>query len=375
MVMTENIRETLVNKKIEAMNILNIRDVKNYRDWNKKSVIVTGVTGQDGSYMVDYLLNNTNYQVFGGVRRLSVQNHENIHHIVNPRFNLINFDLTDSHSISRLIENVQPDYFLNFAAQSFVAASWDFSRQTWETNTTSVLDILEAIRLYSPKCRIYNAGSSEEFGNVIYSPQDELHPPRPRSPYAASKSAARQLIKVYRESYNLYAVQGWLFNHESQRRGSEFVTRKITKGVARIYHEMRLGEQEIKPIELGNLDSNRDWSDAEDFIDAIWKMMNRDSPKDYVIASGETHSIREFVEESFKCARIENGKWVGSGVDERYLVNDIPLIKVNPEFYRPAEVDLLIGDSSLAREELKWSPKVSFKELVNKMVKHDITTK
>ena len=392
MVITQNLQETLVNKKIEAVDILNIHDIKNYRDPNKKAVIITGVTGQDGSFMVDYLLKNTDHQIFGGVRRLSVQNHENIRHVQDPRFKLINFDLTDSHAISRIVEKVNPDYFLNFAAQSFVAASWDFAKQTWETNTTSVLDILEAIRCYAPKCRFYNAGSSEEFGNVAYSPQDENHPLRPRSPYAASKAAGRQLVKVYRESYNLYAIQGWLFNHEGTRRGSEFVSRKITKGVARIYNIFNNPTTGlwflVDPIELGNLDAKRDWSDAEDFVDAVWKMMNQNEPVDYVISSGETHSIREFVELAFQSVGIRGG-WSGSGLDEKYISMNllapsvgictskhfsegITLVKINPQFFRPAEVDVLVGDSSKARSELKWTPKVGFKELVRKMVTNDI---
>jgi GDPmannose 4,6-dehydratase len=393
--MTSNLQETMVNKKIEFANILNIHDAKKVRDWTTKAVIITGVTGQDGSLMVDYLLRNTSYQIFGGVRRLSVQNHDNIHHVNNPRFHLINFDLTDSHSISRIIENLKPDYFLNFAAQSFVAASWDFARQTWETNTTAVLDILEAVRLYAPQCRVYNCGSSEEMGNVVYSPQDELHPLRPRSPYAASKASARQLIKVYRESYNLYAVQGWLFNHEGVRRGKEFVTRKITRGVARIYDELMTEVPIIvKPIELGNLDSCRDWSDAEDCVDAIWRMVNQDiyNPNlsdldqseligklsEYVVSSGKTHSIRQFVEKAFDVVDIK-GDWVGDGVDEYFrLVADyvpepeIKLVVVNPVHYRPAEVDVLIGDSSRIRNELGWVPKTSFDQLVEKMVRNDL---
>ena len=211
--MSLNFQETYYGKKIDTSNILNIEDASKLIN-NRKTIVVTGVTGQDGSHMVDFLLKNTDYLIFGGVRRLSVYNHENIKHIKSDRFHLINFDLTDSHAISRTVEKLQPDYFINFAAQSFVASSWDFARQTWQTNSTAVLDILEAIRLYKPSCRLYQAGSSEEFGNVQYTPQDENHPLKPRSPYGASKAASRQLVKVYRESYGLYAVQGYLFNHE-----------------------------------------------------------------------------------------------------------------------------------------------------------------
>lgn len=364
-------------------------------------VFISGTTGQDGSLMADYLLKNTNYFIVGGARRLSVDNHENIKHLENePRFQLVNFDLTDSHSVYKLVEKMQPDYFINFAAQSFVASSWDFALQTWETNTTGVLNCLESIKNIKPECRFYNAGSSEEFGNIQYDPQDELHPLRPRSPYGASKAAARQLVKVYRESYNLYVVQGWLFNHEGTRRGEEFVTRKITKSVACIKRAIERGET-FQSLELGNLDAKRDWSDAEDMMDAVWRMLNQEkynlklpdfkptykdsnkelskSIKDYVVASGEKHSIREFVEESFRCAGFE-GEWQGKDLNEMYWiyknshmdVPTLPVVKINPKFYRPAEVETLCGDSSLIRKELGWRSKTNFKQLVEKMVNYDL---
>lgn len=373
-----NIKDTYYGKKIDTANILSIEDASKIIN-NRKVIIVTGVTGQDGSLMVDFLLKNTDYLIFGGVRRLSVYNHKNIKHIKSDRFHLINFDLTDAHAIARTVERLKPDYFINFAAQSFVASSWDFARQTWQTNSTSVLDILEAIRLYKPECRLYQAGSSEEFGNVLYTPQDENHPLRPRSPYGASKAASRQLIKVYRESYNLYAIQGWLFNHEGQRRGEEFVTRKITKNVARIKKALNENKN-FEPLELGNIDAKRDWSDAEDFIEGVWLMLNQENPKDYILASGEMHTIREFVELAFKFAGIY-GKWEFCGItinnkdpeDEifRKDTGEI-LVKINPKFYRPAEVDLLLGNSDAARKELEWKPKTSFDELVSKMVINDL---
>lgn len=366
-----NLKEKYTGKKIDHMNILNIEDAAKQCS-GKKSIIVTGVTGQDGSHMVDYLLDNTDYEIFGCVRRLSVYNHKNITHIKNDRFHLINFDLTDSHSIARIIEKIKPDYFINLAAQSFVGSSWDFAQQTWETNATSVLNILEAIRLYHPTCRFYQAGSSEEFGDVVTVPQDENHPLRPRSPYGASKAAARQILKVWRESYGLYAVQGWLFNHEGTRRGVEFVTRKITTNVARIKQSLFNGEL-FTPLELGNVDSKRDWSDAEDFVEGIWLMLNQESPKDYVLSSNETHTIREFVELAFEAVGIF-GYWEGSGLDEIFIDKETGtiLMTINEKFYRPAEVDLLLGDSTKAREELGWQPKTSFKKLVDKMVAHDI---
>jgi GDPmannose 4,6-dehydratase len=365
------LKEKYIGKKIDHMNILNIEDTAKIID-NKKSIIVTGVTGQDGSHMVDFLLKNTDYEIVGCVRRLSVYNHKNLSHINSDRFHLINFDLTDCYSISRIIEKLKPDYFINLAAQSFVGSSWDFSQQTWETNATSVLNILEAIRLYHPTCKFYQAGSSEEFGDVITVPQDENHPLRPRSPYGASKAAARQILKVWKESYGLYAVQGWLFNHEGTRRGVEFVTRKITTNVARIQKAIHNNEL-FKPLELGNIDAKRDWSDAEDFVEGIWLMLNQEEAKDYVLSSNETHTIREFVELAFLAAGI-HGYWEGSGLEEKYIDNQTKniLVSINAQFYRPAEVDLLLGDSTKAREELGWKPKTSFKELVDKMVKHDI---
>ena len=376
--MSLNFQETYYGKKIDTSNILNIEDASKIIN-GRKTVVITGVTGQDGSHMVDFLLKNTDYLIFGGVRRLSVYNHENIKHIKSDRFHLINFDLTDSHAISRTLEKLQPDYFINFAAQSFVASSWDFARQTWQTNSTAVLDILEAIRLYKPSCRLYQAGSSEEFGNVQYAPQDENHPLKPRSPYGASKAASRQLVKVYRESYNLYAIQGWLFNHEGTRRGEEFVTRKITKNVARIYTAIQ-SNKIFEPLELGNIEAKRDWSDAEDFIEGIWMMLNQDKyhvnysgePKEYILSSNETHTIKEFAEKAFKFAGID-GEWIGEAEHTIFInKNKKTLIQINPKFYRPAEVELLLGNSNKAREELNWKPKISFDNLIEKMVKWDL---
>jgi GDPmannose 4,6-dehydratase len=376
--MNQNIKDTYYGKKIDTSNILNIEDASKIIN-GRKTVVITGVTGQDGSHMVDFLLKNTDYLIFGGVRRLSVYNHENIKHIKSDRFHLINFDLTDSHAISRTVEKLQPDYFINFAAQSFVASSWDFARQTWQTNSTAVLDILEAIRLYKPSCRLYQAGSSEEFGNVQYTPQDENHPLKPRSPYGASKAASRQLVKVYRDSYNTYAIQGWLFNHEGTRRGEEFVTRKISKNVARIYNAIKNNE-DFQPLELGNIEAKRDWSDAEDFIEGVWMMLNQDkynnnydgTPKEYVFSSNETHTIKEFAEKAFAWAGI-NGEWIGEKEHQVYISKDKKiLIQINPKFYRPAEVELLLGNSDKARKELNWQPKISFDKLIEKMVIYDI---
>ena len=338
-----------------------------------KKIIVTGVTGQDGSHMVDYLLKNTHHIIYGTARRLSVKNHENILHLENePRFKLINMDLNDAHSMRDVVIDLQPDYFINFAAQSFVAGSWDYPIQTWDTDADAVLHILESIRRFAPNCKFYNAGSSEEFGDVIYSPQDEKHPLRPQSPYGAAKCGARHLVRVYRESYNLYAVQGWLFNHEGSRRGLDFVTRKISNTVARI----KLAIENKKPIpvlKLGNLEAKRDWSDAEDFMEGVWLMLNQETPKNYVLGSGEMHTVREFLNETLKYANI-NFTPSGSEDNEKYHTLDGELIfEVDPKFYRPAEVHELCGDCSLAENEMGWTRKTDFQGLVRKMYQNDYT--
>jgi GDPmannose 4,6-dehydratase len=345
-----------------------------------KKVIITGVTGQDGSHMVDYLLANTDIDIIAGVRRLSVKNHENIKHLVNnDRFKLIDLDITDQSNVDRVISDEKPDYFINFAANSFVGVSWDMPENHMNTNCMAVLYQLEAIRKHCPECRYYNAGSSEEFGDVAFSPQDETHPLRPRSPYGASKASARHLVKVWRESYNLYAVQGWLFNHEGTRRGEEFLTRKVTKGVANIIKEIRDGK-EITPLQLGNLDAKRDWSDAEDFVDGIWKMLHQtansyEDLSEYVLASGETYSIRDFVEAAFGFAGFgaEECRWEGQGLDQKYIHGDQVLVTINPKYYRPAEVSLLLGDPTRAEEELKWVRKTDFYGLVKKMLNEDLS--
>lgn len=347
-----------------------------------KKIIITGVTGQDGSYMVDFLLKNTDYNIIGIRRRSSNPNLKNIqHNLNNPKFKMIIADLSDSNSIDEIVKDVNPDYFFNFAAQSFVGSSWQIPLQTFDTTALGVLRCLEAIRKYAPKCRFYSAGSSEEMGDVVYSPQDLKHPIRPRSPYGAAKAAARHITKVYRDSYNLYAIHSILYNHESERRGEEFVTRKITNGVARINHSIR-HKLTFEPINLGNLEAKRDWSHAEDFVEGVWMMMNQSEPKEYILSSNETHSVREFVEKSFKFAGISDFYWTGEREEEVLVLPDYlikeknmqskVLVKINPKFYRPAEVDLLLGDSSEAKLELGWSPKNSFDKLIERMVTSDI---
>jgi len=348
-----------------------------------KKIIITGILGQDGANMAEYLLSlydefgceKHDYEIYGMMRRSANPNLKNIEKIKNhPRFNLQFLDLGDSASIDAAVKEIEPDYFINFAANSFVGVSWKMPEQVMNANALGVLRCLEAIRKFKPDCRFYSAGSSEEWGNVDYSPQDINHPIKPRSPYGASKAAARHLVKVYRESYNMYAVHGILFNHEGTKRGEEFVTRKISKGVARIKNtldSMIFEEETPDPIELGNLDAKRDWSDSRDFVEGVWLMLNQDSPKDYILSSGETHSIREFIEKAFAVAGIK-GCWHGEGLDEVFVDGDQVLVKINPEFYRPAEVDLLLGDSTPIRKELGWEPKISFDKLVESMVQYDL---
>jgi GDPmannose 4,6-dehydratase len=345
-----------------------------------KKVIITGVTGQDGSYMADLLLEETDYEIYGMVRRTSTKNYKNIEHLLNnPRFKTVTGDLSDSQSIDNLIREIKPDYFINLAAQSFVGSSWQIPEQTFDIDAIGVIRCLESIRKHIPNCRFYNAGSSEELGNVDYSPQDENHPLKPRSPYGAAKAAARHLVKVYRESYNLFAIQGLLYNHESERRGEEFVTRKITKNIARIKKALDNNEK-FEPLELGNIDTKRDWSHAKDFVRGIWLMLNQSEPKEYILSSGEAHTVREFIEKAFKMAGI-HGEWVGNDTAEKYILkktlnsiyydNQI-LVKINPEFYRPAEVDLLLGDSNKAHKELNWKLDISFDSLIKIMVENDL---
>lgn len=350
--------------------------------------MVTGVLGQDGANMVEFLLRQPEkYKVYGMMRRTANPNFINVQSFKDhPDFEFVCGDLTDEVSLNNLVKDIQPDYFVNFAANSFVGVSWDMPIHVFDTNTLGVIRCLEAIRKFKPDCKFYSAGSSEEFGDVDFCPQTMAHPLKPRSPYGASKAASRHIIKVYRESYGLYAVHGILFNHEGTKRGEEFVTRKISKGVAKIYNQIynvnnsRYGNQyKYETIELGNVYAKRDWSDSEDFVEGVWLMLNQVNPKDYILSSGETHTIKEFVTKAFAAAGID-GKWYeeqGVPQSARYTMKTHhagtpPLVVVNPKFFRPAEVEVLMGDSSEVRQELGWEPKISFDMLVEKMVKYDI---
>jgi GDPmannose 4,6-dehydratase len=343
-----------------------------------KKVVITGVTGQDGSYMADFLLENTDYNIYGVVRRASTNNYNNIQHLIgHDRFKLVTGDLTDSQSIDNIVREIQPDYFINLAAQSFVGASWQIPEQTFDIDAVGVIRCLEAIRKHAPNCRFYNAGSSEELGNVDYSPQDENHPLKPRSPYGAAKAAARHIVKVYRESYSLFAIQGLLYNHESPRRGEEFVTKKITKNVARIKKALDYGSK-FEPLELGNIYAKRDWSHSKDFVKGIWLMLNQKEPKEYLLASGETHTVKEFIEKAFSFVGIK-GYWGYSSSDDNSDINEKfysetrqILVQINPTFYRPAEVDLLLGNPKKAIDELNWKKEISFDLLIKEMMENEL---
>ena len=313
-----------------------------------KRAIITGITGQDGSYLAELLVSK-GYEVFGVVRRSSAPNYWRIQHLLD-RVTLRPADLLDQLSLIRLIDEVRPQEFYNLAAMSFVPASWDQPMLTGEFNAQGVTRVLEAIRQVDPRIRLYQASSSEMFGKVREVPQTELTPFYPRSPYGVSKVFAHYITVNYRESYDLFAVSGMLFNHESPRRGLEFVTRKVTDGVARI----KLGLSET--LGLGNLDAHRDWGFAGDYVEAMWLMLQQDRPDDYVIATGVSHSVRELVEVAFAHVGLD---W------QRY-------VRLDQKFIRPAEVEHLIGDSTKARVQLGWIPKVDFKGLVTMMVDADL---
>ncbi|OGJ22503.1 MAG: GDP-mannose 4,6-dehydratase [Candidatus Pacebacteria bacterium RIFCSPHIGHO2_01_FULL_46_10] len=314
-----------------------------------KKALITGITGQDGSYLAEFLLEK-GYSVYGLTRRTSTQNFERIKHIIHD-VELVSGDLIDQHSITNAVHTIQPDEVYNLAAQSFVQASWEQPVLTGEFTALGVTRVLEAVKLAKQDAKFYQASSSEMFGKVLETPQKETTPFYPRSPYGIAKVYGHWITVNYRESFNMFACSGILFNHESPRRGLEFVTRKIANGVARIKYGMQ------KTIKLGNLESKRDWGYAPDYVEAMWLMLQQDKPDDFVIATGETHSGREFLEEACKVVGIADWKAV---------------YEHDPKFDRPAEVDFLIGDASKAKKVLGWSPKTSFKDLVRIMVEAEL---
>ena len=314
----------------------------------KKTALITGITGQDGSYLADFLLNK-DYKVVGMVRRASTENFERIQHI-HDKISLCQADLLDQLSLINLIEEIQPDEIYNLAAQSFVPTSWEQPVLTAEFTALGVTRLLEAIRLVNRKIKFYQASSSEMFGKVREIPQSEKTPFHPRSPYGVAKVYGHFITVNYRESYDIFACSGILFNHESPRRGKEFVSRKITYAVAKIKLAM------LDKLYLGNLDASRDWGYAGDYVEAMWLMLQKDRPEDYVVGTGKTHTVRELVEIAFEHVGLDWQKYV----------------EINPALVRPAEVDLLVAEPSKAKSVLNWKPKVDFPSLVRMMVDADL---
>ena len=331
-----------------------------------KKALITGVTGQDGSYLAELLLSK-GYEVYGIMRRKSVVDYGNVEHI-RDKIHFIYADMTDMVSLVNALKISTPEEVYNLAAQSFVATSWEQPAATADIDGIGVLNMLEAIRIVNPDIRFYQASTSEMFGLVQEIPQKESTPFYPRSPYGVAKLYGHWITKNYRESYNMYACSGILFNHESERRGKEFVTRKITDAAARIKYGL------LDCLELGNLNAKRDWGHSEDYVNAMWLMLQQETPDDYVIATNETRTVRDFAEIAFKAAGIDI-EWQGSEIDEIGInkANGKTVVMVNPQFFRPAEVEILIGDASRAETELGWKRGVSFNNLVERMVAKDLS--
>jgi len=334
-----------------------------------KTAIITGITGQDGAYLAQLLLEK-GYSVYGTYRRTASTNFWRIEELGvrdNPNLHLVEYDLTDLGSSIRLLERAQPDEVYNLAAQSFVGVSFDQPITTAQITGLGAVNLLEAIRIVNPKIRFYQASTSEMFGLVQEVPQSEKTPLYPRSPYGCAKVYAHWMTINYRESFDIFGSSGILFNHESPLRGLEFVTRKITDGLARV----KLGKQ--SHVELGNLEAKRDWGYAKDYVDGMYRMLQAEKPDTYVLATGRTERVRDFVEMTCKALDI-NINWQGSGVDETGVDarTGETIIKINPEFYRPAEVDLLIGEPAKAKEELGWEASTTLEELCRMMVEADL---
>lgn len=337
------------------------------------NALITGITGQDGSYLAEFLIKN-GYKVYGIVRRSSIMNRERIEDLYFKKFNyntrnieIFYGDLGDSSSLNRIIKKCKPDEIYNLAAQSHVGVSFKIPEYTCDVTGLGVVRILDGLKDLKIKSKFYQASSSEMFGNMSNKAQNEDTPFFPRSPYGCAKTFAYHITKVYREAYNMFACNGILFNHESPRRGENFVTRKITLSLARI----KFGLQE--KLYLGNLDAKRDWGYAKDYINAMWLILQHDKPDDYVIATGETHTVREFAEKAAKLLDFDI-QWQGEGINEKGIDSNTGkvIIEIDTKFYRPLDVNFLLGDSSKARRVLNWSPKVSFDKLIEIMVKADL---
>ena len=332
-----------------------------------KKALITGIRGQDGAYLAKLLLEK-GYEVYGADRRSGDSGNWRLRELgIENDVKIVYMDLLELTNIIKTIEKVKPDEVYNLAAQSFVGVSFEQPILTSDVDAIGVLRLLEAVRLVKPEIKFYQASTSELFGKVQEIPQTEKTPFHPRSPYGVAKLFGHWITINYRESYNMFACAGILFNHESPLRGLEFVTRKITYGIARIKHGLQ------DKIILGNLDSKRDWGYAKEYVEGMWLMLQQEAPDDYVLATGETHSVREFVEYAFNAAGYDI-TWEGEGVDTRGIdkTTGRVMVEVSPEFYRPAEVDILIGDSRKAREKLGWMPNTKFEELVRIMVEADI---
>lgn len=333
--------------------------------------VITGISGQDGSYLCEFLLEK-NYPVVGVMRRSSSPNRERLHKVLgHPNLKLREADMSDTTSIRDVFQELthyDRIEVYNLAAQSHVHTSFRQPEYTADVDAIGPLRILETIRALglTQKARFYQASTSELYGKVAECPQTEKTPFYPRSPYAVAKLYAYWIVRNYRESYGMYACNGILFNHESERRGEEFITRKITKGIAQLQRDPNF------VLSIGNLNARRDWGYAPDYVRGMWEMMQQESPRDYVLATGQLHTVREFIEAAFKCIGT-TVTWSGAGVNEcgHDILTGRLLVRVNPEFYRPCEVDLLIGDATLARETFGWTPSVTFEELVSRMVSHD----
>lgn len=330
-----------------------------------KNALITGVTGQDGSYLAELLLEK-GYEVYGIMRRKSVVDYGNVDHL-KDKIHFIYADMTDLPSLVNAMRISQADEVYNLAAQSFVGTSWEQPLATAEIDALGVTNMLEAIRMVKPEAHFYQAATSEMFGKVQEMPQTEKTPFYPRSPYGVAKVYGFWITKNYRESYDMYACSGILFNHESERRGLEFVTRKITDAVARI----KLGV--LDHMELGSMDAKRDWGHAKDYVKAMWLMLQQDQADDYVIATNETRTVREFVEAAFRCVDIEV-EWKGTGVDEIGIdrATGKTIVTINPKFFRPAEVEVLLGNPEKGEKELGWKREIPFNELVRRMVENDL---
>ena len=341
----------------------------------KKVCLITGITGQDGSYLAELLLNK-GYDVHGIMRRSSSFNTHRVEHIYDhPNLKLHFGDMTDSFSLDNLIIELQPDELYHLAAQSHVHVSFTLPKYTAEVDAIGTLNLLEAIRKHSKHTKFYNACTSELFGKVQEVPQKETTPFHPRSPYGVAKLYSFWITKNYRESYDLFVSNGLLFNHESERRGHTFVTRKITLGLAKLANNYQLVQEKkqvIPAMSLGNIYSKRDWGYAPDYVEGMWRMLQHSEGDEFVLSTGETHTIKEFVDECISHTPF-NGKvkWVGEGLDEKLMYDNIELITINQKYYRPAEVDLLIGDFYKAKTILGWTPTTTFKDLARKMMDHD----